>query len=155
MPHPTFTLLVAFLMATGTFLGQSDWAAVIDVTQPPYRAMGDGTTDDTDAINRALETGDTVYVPASKVCYKTSSALMMTTPGQLMNGDGRTRSKICPVSTRFTGGVIQFKTPEVGPQLRDLGIVFSQPDTRSRTSMARYEPAILAKNVPRFQLHGV
>jgi pectate lyase-like protein len=134
---------------------QSAWAGVIDVTVPPYSAAGDGSTDDTDAINRALRTGRTIYLPASKACYRTSSPLVMTTPNQLVYGDGRTRSKICPGPSRFDGGVIEFRTAEVGPQLRDIGIFFSQPDTKLRADLRQYEPAILAKDTPRFRLRGV
>jgi hypothetical protein len=42
-------------------------AGVVDVTKPPYGAKGDGRTDDTDAINRALaenpDRGAIVYLP--------------------------------------------------------------------------------------------
>jgi len=123
----------------------------VDVTHSPYNAKGDGTTDDTAAINKALSSGHTVYLPATTACYFTKAALVMSTRDQLMYGDGRTRSRIC-VSSTFSGGVIKFTSGEPGPQLRDLGIIFTQPDSASRNSMLKYQPAIYAENTPRFKI---
>ncbi len=129
-------------------------AAVIDATQPPYSATGNGTTPDNAAINSALATGKTVYLPATPNCYKITAPLIMSTPDQLMYGDGRTRSTICVTST-FSGGAIQFTSGEPGPQLRDLGIRFTQPDTANRSSLIQYQPAILAQGTPRFRINGL
>jgi hypothetical protein len=123
----------------------------VDVTQPPYNAKGDGTTDDTAAINGALSSGHTVYLPATTACYRTTAALVMSVHEQLMYGDGGTRSSIC-VSSAFDGGVIKFTSGEPGPQLRDLGIIFTQPDNASRSAMNHYQPAIYARNTARFKI---
>jgi len=126
----------------------------VDVTQPPYNAKGDGTTDDTAAINMALGSGHTVYLPATTACYHTTAALLMSIQDQLMYGDGRARSRIC-VTSSFSGGVIKFTSGEPGPQLRDLGIIFTQPDSSSRSSMTQYQPAIYAESTPRFKMQRI
>jgi len=109
-------------------------AGVIDVTQLPHSAYGDNSHADTSAIQSALNTGGTVYLPAAAVCYKVTSALSMTHTDQLLYGDGRTRSTICPSSTTYSTGVIVFTMSgqQPGPQLRDIGIVFVQADTTNR-----------------------
>lgn len=140
-------LCFALCMITG-----SARAGVVDVTRPPYNATGNGVTDDTMAINNAIATGSTVYLPVPSNCYKTTTDLVMATKGQIMYGDGRTRSKICPSGTAFAKGVITFTSGEVGPQLRDFGIVFTQPTTSLPAQMTRYVPAIYAENTPRFRI---
>ncbi len=149
--------LAAFLLTSMLLLGvpSAALAAVtdgsVDVTQPPYNAKGDATTDDTSAINAALASGHTVYLPATSACYHTKAALVMSTKDQLMYGDGRTRSRIC-VSSTFDGGAIKFTSGEPGPELRDLGITFAQPDVSSRNSMTHYQPAVYARATPRFKI---
>jgi polygalacturonase len=61
-------------------------AAVRDVTQPPYNAKGDGTTDDTVAINSAvaaLQPGDTLYFPCTSggSTYRITSQLTIRQTG--------------------------------------------------------------------------
>lgn len=52
-----------------------------------FGAIGDGVTDDTAAIQAAINTGKSVYVPAGT--YKVSSVLTMATTGQRIRGEGR------------------------------------------------------------------
>ena len=58
---------------------------VINVKAPPYRAKGDGTTDDTTAINNAISAScahvpprPVVYLPTAPVCYKTSAPILQS-----------------------------------------------------------------------------
>jgi hypothetical protein len=151
------SLAVVLLSATHTGVATVVDGAV-DVTQPPYNAVGDGSTNDTAAITKALNTGHTVYLPATSACYLVQSDLVMSTKDQIMYGDGRTRSRVCPLatSTTFVHGVITFTSGEAGPQLRDLGIIFTQPSSASSPSqMTKYVPAIYAENTPRFKIEHV
>lgn len=62
----------------------------INVKLPPYSAVGDGTTDDTAAIQAALNaipsSGGHVYIPAGR--YKISSTLTITKDNTMVTGAG-------------------------------------------------------------------
>jgi Pectate lyase superfamily protein len=123
------------------------------ITVKQFGAKGDGVTDDAPPFRAAIATGKTVRAPAAS--YVINSAVTMTTPGQILMGDGRVRTVLL-ISTTFSGtGVIMFQSGEEGPQVRDLGIEFTQPDTSTRSALATYPPAILATNQPRFSLERV
>jgi hypothetical protein len=89
------------------------------VKDSPFNAKGDGSTDDTAAINNTISFaiahgGGTVYFPASTGCYKTSNgiiidytALSTRYQGKIhLVGDGRARS--CIQNTTFTGVFINY-----------------------------------------------
>ena len=97
-------------------------------------AVGNGSTDDYAAIMTCVNTGKTVYFPATSACYYVGRAaaavsdITITTPGQKFVGDGRTRSVICTdTAANFTNGVLYCNTGEPGPQFQDIGVTFTQP----------------------------
>jgi hypothetical protein len=115
-----------------------------------FGAVGNGTTDDTVAIQAAVDTGRQVYAPTGT--YLVTNNIRFTTPGQIFAGDGKDRT-IFLVNSRFNmsaSGVMVFQTNEPGPQLRDIKIQFTQPDTATRQSLVNYPTAIWAQWCPRF-----
>lgn len=72
-----------------------DW---VNVTQSPYNAKGDGTTDDTTAIQAAIATGHTVYFPNPSVAYKCEGLYPVKTGQQFICENPRF-SKFIPVTT--------------------------------------------------------
>lgn len=61
-------------------------AQTVNVRNPPYNATGNGVTDDSYPIFRALQDADNVYVPAGT--YFVSANFQLTRPGQHLYGDG-------------------------------------------------------------------
>lgn len=89
------------------------------VSVKDFGAKGDGVADDTDAIQAALDTGDSVYFPAGT--YVVSSTLSTTTTGsrgQQLIGAGRDNTIISGNHT--TGAVIRLKGVYQG--ISDLSI---------------------------------
>jgi hypothetical protein len=120
-----------------------------------YGAVGNGIHDDTSAIQTAINTGQHVYLPVGN--YYITNALTMSTPGQMMTGDGRNASYFT-INSSFNmsaTGVIIFSTGEPGPQLENFGIRFVQPDTNNRASLTSYPVAIYAQNIPRFTINSL
>jgi hypothetical protein len=133
--------------------GQSKYADTVSVKD--FGAVGDTFTDDTAAFQAAVNTGKRVYVPTGQ--YRLSNAVSFPTPGQIIYGDGRTKSVfyIDNISYSFNmsaAGVFVFTSGEPGPSIRDVGITFEQPDTAVRANLLNYPPAIYAQSTPRFQL---
>jgi hypothetical protein len=133
--------------------GQDKYADVVSVKD--FGAVGDTFTDDTAAFQAAINTGKSVYVPTGQ--YRLSNAVAFPTPGQRIYGDGRTKSVfyIDNISYSFNMsavGVFVFTSGEPGPSIRDVGIIFEQPDTAVRANLLTYPPAIYAQSTPRFQL---
>lgn len=122
------------------------------VSVKDFGATGDGTTDDTVAIQAALASGASVYLPTGN--YLITDSLNFTTAGQTFHGDGRTDSVIKVKNTfnMSATGVFVFTSGEPGPQLQDIGISFNQPDTAVRASLTVYPVTILAVDCPRFQI---
>ena len=120
-----------------------------------FGATGDGTTDDTAAIQAAFGSGLSVYIPQGT--YLIKDAVRITTSNQIIHGDGGANSvfKINNTFNMSATGVIVFQVPtQYGPQLRDLGIVFTQPDTAVRANLTSYPVAVYAVDTARFQIQN-
>jgi hypothetical protein len=133
--------------------GQAKYADTVSVKD--FGAVGDTFTDDTAAFQAAINTGKRVYVPTGT--YRLSNAIAFPTPGQVIYGDGRTKSVFYVDNITYSfnmsaAGVFVFTSGEPGPSIRDVGIRFEQPDTAVRASLINYPPAIYAQSTPRFQL---
>ncbi|WP_208403100.1 glycosyl hydrolase family 28-related protein [Paenibacillus sp. BK720] len=91
-------LISRHVWAGGEKFTAFDQAGVINVKDAPYNAQGDGTTDDTAAIQSALNTGGKVFLPKGK--YIISSSLILKSTSQLF-GVSKTASVIAvsPTST--------------------------------------------------------
>lgn len=123
-----------------------------------YGARGDGVTDDSGAINAALATGRTVYLPKPPIAYLVTQPLNCTTVGQIIYGDGKTQTLIT-VTAAFNlaaAGVFVVNVPGIpGPQFRDFQIDFAQPLTSVRANLIAYPPAFYAQNQPRAVWQGI
>lgn len=131
-------VFLPFFMTAASEIRYPDDAGVIDVTQPPYNAKGDGVTDDTDAINAALHDWNwrtiprnamspTIYFP--KGTYLVSDTLIpLDTNGLPMNsvrilGESRSETVI-----RLKDNTPGFRDPDSPKYLLQTG---NQPVVRS------------------------
>jgi hypothetical protein len=135
--------------------GQSKYSDMVSVKD--FGAVGDGITDDRAAIQAAIDTTLRVYVPTGT--YRLGSALGCYYPGQIISGDGRTKSVFLADDVNYDfnladTAVLVFTPSEPGPTLRDIGIQFVQPVTSNRASLINYPPAIYAQAVPRFTIQN-
>jgi hypothetical protein len=135
--------------------GNSKWADTVSVKD--FGAVGNGINDDRAAIQAAIDTQKRVYVPTGT--YRLGSALGCYYPGQIIFGDGRTKSIFLADDINYDfnlsdTAVLVFTPSEPGPSLRDIGIEFVQPVTSNRGSLVQYPPAIYAQNCPRFSLYN-
>jgi hypothetical protein len=82
--------------------GATDW---INVKQSPYNATGNGATDDTAAIQNAINalssTGGVVYLPAGTYLLNGTSALSLASAGVRLLGDG-TVTSVIKIGSSFT-----------------------------------------------------
>ena len=134
--------------------GNSKWADTVSVKD--FGAVGDGVTDDTAAIQAAIDTQKSVYVPAGT--YRLSNAVGCYYAGQIIYGDGRTKSVFLADDINYSfnlsaTAVLVFTPSEPGTSLRDIGIQFVQPVTSTRANLVQYPPAIYAQNCPRFSMY--
>jgi hypothetical protein len=79
------------------------------VSVKDFGATGDGSTDDTAAIQAALNTGKSVYIPIGD--YKVSATIYLTAKGQRLYGESRVDSKI--IRTNTTSPVLEMKYPRI------------------------------------------
>jgi hypothetical protein len=122
-----------------------------------FGAIGNGIADDRAAIQAAIDTTLGVYIPTGT--YRLGSALGCYYPGQIISGDGRTKSVFLADDVNYDfnladTAVFVFTPSEPGPTLRDIGIQFVQPVTSNRASLINYPPAIYAQAVPRFSIQN-
>jgi parallel beta-helix repeat protein len=84
-----------------------------------FGAVGDGVTDDTLAIQAALNSGASVFLPSGT--YNISSALTISTNGQEFIGQGKGKSIIKQTATNKNGIIITGNNVYVGHlQVRDI-----------------------------------
>lgn len=80
----------------------------VDVTRAPYYAQGDGTTDDTTALQSALSNNLRVYLPNTGRPYKTGQ--LVTRPGQWIMGEARSGDNVSNNITRINSQVNGFSS---------------------------------------------
>lgn len=83
--------------ATAAATSASAWG--VNVKVAPYSATGNGTTDDTAAIQAALNTGQSVFLPDG--IYVIAGSLTMASSGQILSGSASGGSGSV---LKFTGG---------------------------------------------------
>lgn len=96
-----------------------------------FGAVGNGTTDDTNAIKAALAVSGLkpVYLPKPGTCYLVSSDMALAS-GQEIFGDGQGVPTLCIKSNAgFTNGVLKCPGSGIqpGPTVRDMQVTFTQP----------------------------
>lgn len=96
-PAPTFAASTVSRAVNGTFF---DWA----VSVKTMGATGDGVTDDTAAIQAALDTRRAVYIPNGD--YRISSSLKISTLGQNIRGESKTATLITQSGTAEHGFLV-------------------------------------------------
>ena len=124
------------------------------VSVKDFGAVGDGVTDDTAAIQAALNTNLSVLLPVGNY-YVTDMVLMNN--GQKLYGEGRTVSMFI-IKNDFNllaDGVIQIGSAEPGAEIYDVGFNFEQADQAVRANVTQYPPAITAPAVPRYIIDRV
>jgi hypothetical protein len=98
------------------------------VSVKDFGAVGDGVTDDTAAIQAALDATPNVYFPAGT--YLTSATLIVNTGNQSLIGDGGNVSKTVILASHTSGPVLQVK--QRSPKI--VGIAFKSTPTRYAAS---------------------
>ena len=111
-----------------------------------------GVMDSTPAINVAIATGRTVYLPCGMYLVTDMISLLK---GQIMYGDGRLQSMLRVNANSFNLsalGVVRMYQGEPSSQLVDIGIGFTQPDQTVRANVVPFPPAIYAQGAARGKL---
>jgi len=91
-------MIIAFLFLTGLVFGQAPSSfenteitlsanEVLNIQAAPFLAKGDGVTDDRPAIQRAIDSGNVIYLPKAAVAYKITAPLILS-EGKTIYGDG-------------------------------------------------------------------
>lgn len=121
-----------------------------------YGADPTGVSDSTAVINKALLVGGPVYFPTGT--YKVTDKLTCSINGQLIYGDGRTKSIIkAAASFNLSAvGVFVATCGEPGPVFQDIEVTCDQSGVASsgtRTNLIAYPPAFSLRNTPRFVMN--
>ena len=108
-------------------------------------ATGNGSTDDTAAVQSFALTGKNIYAPTGT--YLLSNQVDWTTSGQYLHGDGRISSvfTVASVPTNSVAGyfyIAPTNAPALSLNVTDVGMQFTQPDTSAYSSLTAYPPAI-------------
>jgi hypothetical protein len=100
------------------------------VSVKDFGAVGDGTTDDTAAIQAALTAAANVYFPAGT--YLTSSTLVVNTGSQTLTGDGGHATKSVIKGGHTSGPILQVK--QRSPTI--TGLAFTSTSSRYAAATA-------------------
>jgi len=112
-------------IATGSTTARSlanRFADVVNVLD--FGAVGDGVSDDTAAIQAAVNTGKNVYFPSCK--YRTTSTITISTRGQGFFGDGGSIGGKGDITTNNYGSIIQLDILNTDPATAIFLITESQ-----------------------------
>lgn len=110
-----------------------------------------GSISVTAAVQAAVTTGRDVILPEGTLLF--TDMVTSSTKGQLIRGSGKYSTIIKVDSTTFNmsaDGVLKCTSGEPGFILRDLTILFVQPDSTVRANYKQYPPAVHAVGQPRF-----
>jgi hypothetical protein len=123
-----------------------------------YGAVGNGSTDDTAAIQAAIATGKPVYIPAGN--YRITSQINCNTHGQAIRGAGRqaTFIRVTGPGAGFSAGIFNVTAPpgtDAGAYFSDFTVALAQPDTNVRASLNVYPPVFFLNAAPRCQFENV
>jgi hypothetical protein len=150
-------------LATGTTFARNLVTREADVINvKDFGAVGNGVTDDTAAIQAALNAGGnkSVYIPQGT--YLVTDKITIQTLGIKFYGDSVHKSVFLINASSFNmsaTSVLQLKSSlgqsEPGPYITDIGFKFAQPNTNIRANVNQYPPAIGAINCPRFNIGNI
>lgn len=124
---------------------------VANITTYGASPSASGATNTT-AIQNAINTGKPVYIPTGS--YPISSQITLTNPGQLIYGDGPTKS-ILVAQPGFSGTGVFVSTiySDFGPVLKAFKITCVQPITSNRASLNTYPTALYFRANKRFYIN--
>lgn len=133
-------------MSTSNFVQPEDYA-------PAGTVLGLGTTDDTQWVRDAINSGKPVCLPGK---YYIKQGIHCSTPSQPIFGINRDQSMIfCGADFDMASlGLLIFDT-SAGPDVRDLNLQFIQPDTSNYNSLIKFPPAIYTQGVFAWSLRRV
>jgi hypothetical protein len=133
-----------------------------------YGAVGNGSTDDTAAIQAAIATGKPVYIPAGN--YRITSQINCNTHGQAIRGAGRqaTFIRVTGPSAGFSTGIFHVYSGTPLPlssrdvsgsdscaYFSDFTVALAQPDTSVRANLNNYPAIFNLDTAPRCQFENV
>ncbi len=144
--------------AAGAYVGsaQIDWASVNFVASPALFEAVQAATDDTVAWRAAAATGKHFRAPAIGRNWVLSGDVTFSTPGQIVEGDGRLPSQVTVSSNAgFSKGVLTLTASNI--HVHDLSVLFAQGFTAtpsSKSSYTTYVPMVYAQNQPGTRIEG-